>query len=440
MTPMNLPTQRLHRQIVCALIVSVFATFSAARSGESGQEGDAATTAVGASTPGRIPTGPDGLPPYKHIYSDGLYSTVTAMNTFYVPELKTIKKTKLKVPGFKKDVQVYSLMQPRPAPLVVILIGMDGKVDGPWGDLFPYWYSEAGFSVLTFDGPFAPDYPRISGKGVTGNFDAEAEQSAQIIDAFLKNSADRQNISHVGVVGISFGGNLALNMACMAKEGKLPFELSGCLALSPAIKLRTAARVVDKFFSEDRWTTTMVELAKKFGSHVPVTEGVPVPFTATDMRAAIGYVFRSGLKDLADFNDTTYRLNLLPDSNSVEENRMMTAESYGLERFMNEFTFPYWQKKGAVASVDELWAKGELKNILPKLPDYAQAIIAENDPFVTMEELVEARVSDQEGKHLIVLPNGGHLGYIASEWALIKSLRIFGSKVDLKPRDASDKK
>ena len=30
---------------------------------------------------------------------------------------------------------------------------------------------------------------------------------------------------------------------------------------------------------------------------------------------------------------------------------------------------------------------------------------------------------------MTVLPNGGHLGFIASDWLLVKSLRIFGKRV-----------
>src|SRR5207247_1630244 len=116
-----------------------------------------------------------------------------------------------------------------------------------------------------------------------------------IVKAFLDSNEARGKVTSVGVLGLSFGGIQALVMAEKAREGKLPFELSGCLALSPPVKLLTSARVVDGFFANDRWQTTMIELAKRFGSHVPVADGVKVPFEAKDMRAAIGFVFRDGL-------------------------------------------------------------------------------------------------------------------------------------------------
>ena len=371
--------------------------------------------------------GPDGLPKYHHPYQDGLYSTVTAMNTFWVPEkLPGQKKLKLKVPGFKKEMPVHAILKDYNAPLVVVLMGVDGKVDGPWGGLFQYWYSEAGYHVLTFDGTFAPAYADICGQGVVGNFDAEADQVAAIIDAYVKLPEVRQKVTRVGVIGMSFGGTQALLLAAKDKAGKLPFELSGCLALSPLVSLRTAARTVDRFFDEDRWDTTMIELAERFGPHVPVAEGQPIPFKATEMRAAIGFVFRDGLTDVVERNDRAYRLGILPDTWSGE-NRGSFAEATGFERFMETYTFPYWKKKGTVRSADELWDMAELSKLLPRLPAYADAVVAANDPFTISEDLAAAQAADAN-KCLTVLPVGGHLGFIAADWTLVKALHLFKKK------------
>ncbi|MGD0094122.1 MAG: hypothetical protein ABSE73_29790, partial [Planctomycetota bacterium] len=145
------------------------------RAVESGSEGN--------GRPPAVERGPDGLPKYHHPYQDGLYSTVTAMNMFPDLKIKQQKKFGLKVPGFRKEVQVYSVLQSNRAPLVVVLLGGDGKVEGPWGCLYPYWYNQYAYNVLTFDSTFTPKYPEICGKGVVGNFDAEADQVAAVIAA-----------------------------------------------------------------------------------------------------------------------------------------------------------------------------------------------------------------------------------------------------------------
>ena len=54
-------------------------------------------------------------------------------------------------------------------------------------------------------------------------------------------------------------------------------------------------------------------------------------------------------------------------------------------------------------SVDDLWRMNELSYILPKLPPYAEAVVAENDPFNTPEDLAEAQAADTT-KRMTVLP------------------------------------
>lgn len=406
---------RRYASILPLLIVLAATGLSA---GEKGNEGDERRP---------VEKGPDGLPKFRHPYTDGLYSTVTAMNTFPDLTVEKQKKVKLKVPGFRKEVIVYSTMQNHKAPLVVVLLGLDGKVDGPYGGLFPYWYNEYNYHVLTFDSSFTPAYPEVNGQGVVGNFDAEADQAAAIIDAFLKTDDAKRNVDGVGVIGMSFGASQAMLLAAKAKEGKLPFTLKGCLAISPPVKWHTSAQILDRFFAEDRWDTTMIDLAKKFAPHVPVAEGQKIPFSATEMRAAVGFVFRDGLAKVVERNDRYYKLKILPSEESGE-NRGSHAEVTGLERYIEQFTFPYWQKKGTVKSVDDLWAMGDLVTLLPRLPDYAEVVVAANDPFNSPDDLKAAQAADKT-KRLTVLPNGGHLGYIASDWILVKSLRLFSKNV-----------
>jgi predicted alpha/beta-fold hydrolase len=399
-----------------ALLAIIAASLATAETGDEGDEGS------------RNDWAQNPPPKFVHPYSDGLYSTVVAINMFGLPpEFDMPKKAKLKVPNFKKEVPVYSIMKEYSTELVVVLMGVDGKVEGPWGELFPYWYSEAGFHVLTFDSSFAPTYPDISGLGVVGNFEAEADQVAMIIDAFLKSTKGAKNITKIGVVGMSFGATQALLLAAKAKEGKLPFELSACLAISPPVKLKTAARVVDKYFRDDRWDTTMIELGKKFVAHAPVAEGEKIPFEAAELRAAIGYAFKDGLTKVIERNDRAYKLKLLPSVDSGEH-RESYAEATSFEQFVEKFTFPYWKEKGAVNTAEDLWAMGDLAKILPRLPAYAEAIVAENDPFNDPAELAAAKGADRN-KNLTVVPNGGHLGFISNDWTLIKSLRIFGKPV-----------
>ena len=65
-----------------------------------------------------------------------------------------------------------------------------------------------------------------------------------------------------------------------------------------------------------------------------------------------------------------------------------------------------------------------IDRLLPNLPDYAEIVIAENDPLNKIDDLSMLKSIDG-GKHVTVLPTGGHLGMITSEWALIKAHHFF---------------
>jgi len=404
---------------------------------ETGNEGDG---------PSRKPIelGPDSLPKYRHGFDSGLYSTVTAMYYCGTPPeymKSNVRQGTVQVAGFAKPMTVTYVKQSFPAPLVVVLLGGDGEVKGPFGDLYPYWFGHAGFNVLTFDSPFTKSYPDVANNGVVGNFEKDTEAAAAIIDAYVKQN-DPKSFTRIGVVGMSFGGSQALILATMAKQGKLPFELSGCLAFSPPIKLLSTAKLVDGYYKNDRQDTTMVALGKKFGNHTPVKDGQSPPFNDKEMRGALGYVFRDQLKNVVDRNDRVYGLNMLPKSGG-DQDRNQHAEATSLQRFIELYTAPYWKQKGAIANSMEVWTKPNLDRLLPMLPDYADIVIAENDPMNDLNDLTSIKALDG-GKHITVLPNGGHLGMITSEWALIKAHHLFekvaGPNESVRPAATTAKK
>lgn len=395
------------------LLTTVFPCFA-----ETGKEGDGPTRKP-------IELGADGLPKYHHSFDDGLYSTITAMYYCGTPPeymKANFRQGMVQVPGFAKPMPVSYIKQNFPAPLVVVLLGGDGEVKGPFGELYPYWFGHAGFNVLTFDNAFTKAFPDISGTGVVGNFEKDTEAAAAIVDAYIKQN-DPKSFTRVGVIGISFGGSQALIMATMAKQGKLPFELAGCLAFSPPVKLLSTAQIVDGFYKKDRQNTTMIDLGKKFGNHTPVAEGQPIPFSASDMRGALGYAFRDQLKQVVDRNDRVYGLKMLPGAGGGED-RNMHLEATSMQRYIELYTAKYWVQKGAVANSAQIWAMPNLDRLVPNLPDYADIVLAENDPFCFPSDLDAVKALDG-GKHITVLPRGGHLGMITSEWALVKAHHLF---------------
>jgi len=369
------------------------------------------------------------IPEYEDPYKDGLYTTIVTMLTVGAPEIKKQKDMDLKVPNWKKRFKVRAILQEKPAPLVVVLVGVDGKADTPLGRLLPYWLDKyLKFNVLTFDSAFRPTFEDCSRHGVSGYIPADGEAIAQVIGEFLKQKDVQGKVTKVGVVGYSLAGMHALELARAAAAKKLPFELSGAVAFSPPIRLKTTAKILDDFYTTDRWKYTMIDMGKVFMTHEPVPAGAKIPFEGAFMRAGIGFLIREEFTEIVDRNDSIFRMNLLPDTDKDPTvNRRSHCEAWGFTRFMEWMSFPYWKEKAKLQTADDLWRAGDLSEIMKQMPPYARAVICEDDPFNSKEDLAALKQA-LDGKNLTVMPYGGHLGYIGTAFTFAHLVHLFRFK------------
>ncbi|HYG75853.1 MAG TPA: hypothetical protein VEK08_12690 [Planctomycetota bacterium] len=387
----------------------------------------AAATAEAKDTVKPAQNSPDGdVPPYGFKYSNGLYATIAGFVSIKEPELKNQKKFSLKVPSFKKKLPVRAIIQNESAPLVVVLLGIDGRADGALGKLWPSWFSDAGYHVLTFDSTFLPSFTEISGHGVTGNLLVESERISEVIAAFLNLSEMKGKVSKLGIVGMSYGGIQSLVLGQMAKEGRLPFNVDGIQAYSPPVNIRRTGEVIDRWFSEDRWQYTLVELANKLSGHKPVGPDSTPPFDDSLMRAGIAAVFRLGLVDVIVRNDQIYKLGVLPKGNNFDSDYIKRdyAAIMGYTAFMTEMSYPYWQKKANMQQLSDLTSPVELGTLIEKQPPYSQVIITLDDPLNTADDLA-AFQSRAAGRNVLFLPRGGHLGFVNDPWTKAKLMTLF---------------
>lgn len=360
---------------------------------------------------------------YDYGITDGLYATVTA-NSFDTPKVDNETKVKLRPDSFKKDLEVRVIWQAGRKPLAVLLLGLASRSKDKMAQLWKCHLREAGFHVMTFDSPFLPAFSERSRHGVAGNVVEESKLVADLVAEFMSKSDVRERVTSVGVVGISYGGTLALNVAKMAQEGRCPFTVDRVLAFSPPVRMRTAAQHLDLFY-RDRWNYTLSELADDMLGHKPVASGQPVPFPAAEMRAGIAAAFRMDLEEIVEFSDRFYKLGILPQERANDDQyRQDVAGTWSFERFVDQMSFAYWQQQGKVDSPERLWEAGDLPRLLQNCPANAQLVIAVDDPLNDPSELSTLR-SMLPSDRLTVLPRGGHMGYNATQWVKSRIARLF---------------
>jgi len=377
-----------------------------------------------ASAPGKPEEG--GLPPYEFRYTNPLYATIAGYLLIKDQEFREQRSYKLEIKSFRQKMPVKAVAQHQDAPLVVILLGVDGRTDSPLGKLWASWYAAAGYHVLTFDSTFLPGFVKISGHGVTGNLKAEAGRIKEIIAAFLELSEIRGKVQKIGIVGMSYGGLEALLLGQMAAAGQLPFKVDGLQAYSPPLKLDKTGELLDRWYNEDRWNYTLVQLADKLSGHKPVSPDAPAPFEDGLMRAGIAALFRLSLAEVVLRNDAVYKLHKLPSGNEFDDQYVKEeyAKLWGYKRFTEDMAFPYWEQKAGMRSVSELTGQAHLANLLDSQLPCAQVILAEDDPFNAPEDMAEFKAAAAK-KPVVFLPHGGHLGYVNEPWTKAKLMTLF---------------
>ncbi|MGD0093493.1 MAG: alpha/beta fold hydrolase [Planctomycetota bacterium] len=376
------------------------------------------------AAPGKLQEG--GLPPYEFGYTNPLYATLAGFLSIKDLELKGQNSYKLEIKSFRKKMPVKAILQPHEAPLVVVLLGVDGKADSPLGKLWVSWYAEAGYHVLTFDSTFRPSFVEISGHGASGNLKADAEQVKDILAAFLDLSEVHGKVQKFGIVGMSYGGLQALMLGQMAQQGHLPFKIDALQAYSPPVNIAKTGELLDRWYNEDRWNYTLVQLADKLADHKPVGPDKPVPFDDSLMRAGIAALFRLNLADVILRNDIYFKLHKLPSGDEFDDQYIKEeyAKTWGYQRFMEDMAFPYWQQKAGLKNLSDMMGPAELAHLLENQLPCAQVILSEDDPFNTAEDMAGFKAAAAK-KNVLFLPRGGHLGYVNEPWTKAKLLTLF---------------
>ncbi|MCZ7645533.1 MAG: alpha/beta fold hydrolase [Planctomycetota bacterium] len=409
------------RRFVFALLF-VFAIFPPAPSASEDQAPPPESVSV---QPARLSCG-GGLEDYDYTIQNGLYATITAFSGFEEPKIRDEDEVKVKgVPGIEKEVKVKVLWQERPAPLAVLLLGLATRSKSPLAQLWKQQMYDAGCHVLTFDSVFLPAFNERSRHGVPGNVHEEARLVAGLIGKFVESGKHKDRVTDVRILGASYGGILALNLPAMARKGELSFQPAKVLAVSPPVSMRTAAVRLDDFYRRYRWNYTLVKLGGDLLGHKPVGPGEAIPFTDEEMKAGIAAAFRLDLKEVIDYSDSRYKLGLLPKSGlHGDEYRRDTAGTWTFERYLYEMVYPYWQQQGKVESIDQMWSAGRVETLMAGAPNTVRVILAADDPLNEPAELERLR-SEVPCCQLTVLPYGGHMGFVGTQW-LKKQLLEFG--------------
>lgn len=417
------------RNALLSISSALVLTFTIAAS-ESASVVAAANAPVPAPAPAAAPAPapvPEALPPYEFPWTNGLYASAAGYLSVKNVCLDCERTYILKVPGACNCIPVKAIIQESSAPLVVVLLGIEGRPDDDFSKLWPLWLAQSGYHVLTFDSTFTQEFNSKSLHGVTGNLWVESEIAKNIIAAFIEQTCVNGRVSKIGIAGMSYGGIEALMIGTMAADKKTPFEVSAIQAYSPPISLMNSAKIVDGWYAETYGQYTLVELLQ-LKKHCPCRSNPESPVSDCMLKAAAANSFRLPLPQLIAYNDQAYHLQILPKGDEFDDAyvRADHGSRWTFTRFAFNMSYPYWQRKLNVPDLQPMIHAADLGALLARQPAFSEIIIAEDDPLDYPADM-QAFKTQSAGKRVTFLPRGGHLGYIAEDWTRAKLLSMFNA-------------
>jgi len=318
-------------------------------------------------------------------------------------------------------------LQKEKAPLVYISPGMGSHRLSSVTLAVAEMAYQAGFSVVATTAVFHPEFMENASTAPLPAYPPVdcRDMLAQITD--FDKALERRFPGRFGeraLVGLSLGGFQTLYLAArenLAEQGLIRFDRY--VAIDPPVNLRHGVEVVDSFYeAPEEWpadqrqanVNNAVHKVAGFGSLPAESTGAP-PFSGTESKFLVGMSFRLTLRDTIFSSQSRNNTGVLqtPISQWRREPVYQEIMQYSFREYVDNFALPYCQQNGI--SRDQLSREINLRTYQKQLRSDSKirVIVNEDDFLLTSGDISWLRSTF--GSRITVLPNGGHLGNLASQ-------------------------
>lgn len=299
---------------------------------------------------------------------------------------------------------------PGPAPLIVFAPGIFNNLKDPTCQRAVKTFARRGYHVVVVPNSWGVDYASHRPRFLPGDFQAEA----RVLLAVIRNVRDRlgpRQIESINIVGESYGAVLSAVAAALDAESKAPLIDGNVTLFSPPVDVRLSLPLMDQLLDANE--DTYREHCRKRGMwavldviRAKVMEDIR-PRTKECVESLLVFEgFHKWLKALArglvKHKLVDPALAERYDSRALQTIRFTTFERdftpANYERILEgEGSLPYWVSRAERAGFTRI-------RILAAMNDFL------NKPW-QWEEL-----AGLGSRRLLLLPTGGHLGYIGLPW------------------------
>lgn len=172
------------------------------------------------------------------------------MREFRASEDVSNDELRIKMPKyFKKEFKTLLRVQPRKAPLVVIIPGVFSNSDDAVGKNSMKWFTEMGYHVLTLPNCWSKDFAKARPVYTDEYPFGEANVVLLATKYVIEKQIGEQNITSVQIMGESLGALTAAVAYARDSKSKAPMFTAGATLTWPPINLYSAMNKLDEMMA-----------------------------------------------------------------------------------------------------------------------------------------------------------------------------------------------
>lgn len=343
-----------------------------------------------------------------------------------------IPETRVSSEYFEKGyLKVLFRPYPGPAPLIVFAPGIFNNLNDPSCQRAVKTFERRGYHVVVVPNAWGVDYASHRPRFLPGDFQSEA----RVLLTVIRNIRERlspQNIESINIVGESYGSVLSAVAATLDAESKSPMIDGNVTLFSPPVDVRLSLPLMDQLLDANEeayrtrcrkrgiWAALEVFRAKVMADIRPHTRECVESLLVFEgfhkwLKALAQGLFKHKLVDPALAE--RYDARALQTIRFTTFERDFTPANY--ERILEgEGSLPYWVSRAERAGFSRI-------RILAAMNDFL------NKPW-QWEEL-----AGLGSRRLLLLPTGGHLGYIGLPWFQTMLAASYPLRGMLVPKDSA---
>lgn len=298
-------------------------------------------------------------------------------------------------------------------PLIIYLPGIFNNAKSNQGKRAIKEYSKRGYHIVSIPNPWSEDYIKARPYGTKpGDIISEAKAVRAVMDAAIV-ALKPENITSIELVGASYGGFLAGVVQALEPQGASLFTATSILA--PPLDFSYSLPYMDEQMIrhyEEAEDLSLFDHIKIFFNYV--TADFRNDVSETSKRYAKPFTIQKGFKEglikAVEYYSKANDVDWLPNFSSKEEEKEW-EKNFVFSSYFSDYANELEEVLSGEAGVLAHWLEQAVA-----LGHQVRVLTTENDFLNPMQFPTKSRYTLMRQENFLILPQGGHLGFIAFDW------------------------